>query len=360
MGSHHLRVILLNLVDHLSENDRERLRFYIGPDVPRIIRDDSSFAGILRLWESLFDQDKINEEDFTYLINALDEIHCRDAVKLLRGYFLFLINVLIFFVHLEHMRRMQTHGLKESLENLASIIPPTAPHITIEEILGDQDKDDKLALKSQSSKTTFDGIWLKPGNGKIPSDAVVGGQEGNKLVYIARSKLVNNCIIPGKLVEGTEKAIITHFGVHSSSNYEVLIRSNPEQEFKWSATRNAIVPEGALVAGKEEAVLVYVGRIHYNSTMILLGKHVVPDGTFYYAHDGHEINNDPSFNLDLTTFNFDDQLNSMDVYPTTFDEPFQEVIYINKQSLNFNTTIDIQEEQINQFVEIDEETNEDE
>ncbi|CAF4579726.1 unnamed protein product [Rotaria sp. Silwood1] len=261
MGSHHLRVILLNLVDHLSENDRERLRFYIGPDVPRIIRDDSSFAGILRLWESLFDQDKINEEDFTYLINALDEIHCRDAVKLLR----------------EHMRRMQAHGLKESLENLASIIPPTAPHITIEEILGDQDKDDKLALKSQSSKTTFDGIWLKPGNGKIPSDAVVGGQEGNKLVYIARSKLVNNCIIPGKLVEGTEKAIITHFGVHSSSNYEVLIRSNPEQEFKWSATRNAIVPEGALVAGKEEAVLVYVAsidtmsiKIFYTTILLLL------------------------------------------------------------------------------------------
>jgi hypothetical protein len=35
--------------------------------------------------ESLFDQDKINEGDFTFLINAFDEIRCTDAVKLLRG-----------------------------------------------------------------------------------------------------------------------------------------------------------------------------------------------------------------------------------------------------------------------------------
>jgi hypothetical protein len=38
--------------------------------------------------ESLIDQDKINEQDFTFLINAFDEIQCIDAAKLLRGFFL--------------------------------------------------------------------------------------------------------------------------------------------------------------------------------------------------------------------------------------------------------------------------------
>jgi hypothetical protein len=35
--------------------------------------------------ESLFDQDKINDDDFSFLIDAFDEIQCLDAVKLLRG-----------------------------------------------------------------------------------------------------------------------------------------------------------------------------------------------------------------------------------------------------------------------------------
>jgi hypothetical protein len=49
-------------------------------------------------YESLFDQDKINEEDFTFLINAFDEIQCLDAVKLLRGNCCFRIHVLLYFL----------------------------------------------------------------------------------------------------------------------------------------------------------------------------------------------------------------------------------------------------------------------
>jgi hypothetical protein len=85
MDSHHLRAILLKLQDRLSDDDRKRLHFYLGNDVPRRIRDDPSLGGTLCLLESLFDQDKINEQDFDYLISAFDEIQCLDAVKLLRG-----------------------------------------------------------------------------------------------------------------------------------------------------------------------------------------------------------------------------------------------------------------------------------
>jgi hypothetical protein len=91
MDNHHLRAIILKLQDRLSDNDRKRLHFFLGNDVPRRIRDDPTLGGTLSLMESLFDQDKINEGDFTFLINAFDEIQCTDAVKLLRGKLLLII-----------------------------------------------------------------------------------------------------------------------------------------------------------------------------------------------------------------------------------------------------------------------------
>jgi hypothetical protein len=85
MNNHQLRAIILSLQDRLSDNDRKRLHFFLGNDVPRRIRDDPTLGGTLSLMEALFDQDKINEKDFTFLINAFDEIQCIDAVKLLKG-----------------------------------------------------------------------------------------------------------------------------------------------------------------------------------------------------------------------------------------------------------------------------------
>jgi hypothetical protein len=96
MDNQHLRGIILKLENRLSDDDRKRLHFFLGNNVPRRIRDDPSLGGTLSLMESLFDQDKINEQDFTFLINAFDEIQCMDAVKLLRGKFLFRINLPLF------------------------------------------------------------------------------------------------------------------------------------------------------------------------------------------------------------------------------------------------------------------------
>ncbi len=98
MDNHHLRAIILKLQDRLSDNDWKRLHFFLGNDVPRRIRDDPTLGGTLSLMESLFDQDKINEGDFTFLINAFDEIRCTDAVKLLRGKPVLLIWITVCFV----------------------------------------------------------------------------------------------------------------------------------------------------------------------------------------------------------------------------------------------------------------------
>lgn len=85
MDTGRLRAIIIKLQGRLSSDDRKRLHFYLGNDIPRRIRDDPSLSGTLSLMDSLFDQDKIYERDIGYLINVFDEIQCLDAVKLLRG-----------------------------------------------------------------------------------------------------------------------------------------------------------------------------------------------------------------------------------------------------------------------------------
>ena len=85
MDSCHLRAIIIKIQDCLSDNDRKRLHFFFGNDVPRRIRDDPSLGGTLNLMESLLEQEKISEQDFTFLINAFEEINCLDAVKILKG-----------------------------------------------------------------------------------------------------------------------------------------------------------------------------------------------------------------------------------------------------------------------------------
>ena len=85
MDNYQCRSILLKLQDRLSDDDRKRLHFFLGNDVPRRIRDDPSLTGTLSLIESLFDQDKISEQDFTFLIKTFNEIQCKDAAQLLRS-----------------------------------------------------------------------------------------------------------------------------------------------------------------------------------------------------------------------------------------------------------------------------------
>lgn len=89
MDSYRLRSIIIKLQDNLSDDDRKCLHFFLGPDIPRRIRDDPSLGGTLSLMEVLFDQDKINGQDFTFLIDAFDENRCYDAAKTLQGYLLY-------------------------------------------------------------------------------------------------------------------------------------------------------------------------------------------------------------------------------------------------------------------------------
>jgi hypothetical protein len=89
------RALLIKLQDCLTDNDRRRLHFIVGDTIPRQLRDDPTLGGTLNLLESLFDQAKINEQDFDYLIHAFNEIHCYQAVKRLQGLILILSELIV-------------------------------------------------------------------------------------------------------------------------------------------------------------------------------------------------------------------------------------------------------------------------
>jgi hypothetical protein len=79
------RALLLRIQELLSDNDRHRLHFLLGEDVPRYLRDDLSLGGTLRLLDSLFEKTFISDQDCDYLIEAFKKIQCYDAAKRLQG-----------------------------------------------------------------------------------------------------------------------------------------------------------------------------------------------------------------------------------------------------------------------------------
>jgi hypothetical protein len=155
MNNRRLRALIVRLQDRLSEDDRKRLHFFLGNDVPRRIRDDPSLGGTLSLMESLFDQDKISDEDFTFLIHAFDEIQCLDAVRLLRGKFLSYKDfVLQVYIDLEHMQQIQTNGINDSVQSLSILMPPL-----LDNLLNDQE-DDKINTQVRKFQFSMKYIYI--------------------------------------------------------------------------------------------------------------------------------------------------------------------------------------------------------
>ena len=148
MNNQDLRGIIIKLQDHLTDEDRQRLHFFLGNDVPRRIRDEPTLSGTLSLMESLFDQDKINEQDFTFLIHAFEQIRCIDAVKLLRGKEILFSRNLFDFL-LEHMRRMQSNNVHQQEQSLATIMSYNKDQFNRD------DEEDRIALPNSEWKILF-------------------------------------------------------------------------------------------------------------------------------------------------------------------------------------------------------------
>jgi hypothetical protein len=141
-------------------------------------------------------------------------------------------------------------------------------------------------LSSGPFGKTYDGVWVEAEDGKIPPDAVVGGQENNRRVYVVRFRTLEGNMVPGKLVEGNKIAECEYRGVRTSSTYHVLTNPDQKRKFKWVSTNGNNVPEGAFLAGREEQTNLYVGRSLNSSSLTFLGKYHAPHGRLYFTHEG--------------------------------------------------------------------------
>ena len=140
MENRRSRAILVNIQDRLSNEDRARLHFYLKNDASRTTVDDLTLIGTLRLMDALFDQDKINDTNFTFLIDAFTQIRCFDAAETLKSRFHLMKTSLIYSFHLEYQHHMLSTGSSQATLSLASIIPPKSSSI-IENILEDNQHD---------------------------------------------------------------------------------------------------------------------------------------------------------------------------------------------------------------------------
>ncbi|CAF0802472.1 unnamed protein product [Adineta ricciae] len=138
MDHYRLRSVLLKLDNRLSSEDRQRFHFFLGDDVPRRVRDDATLHGTLAVIDCLFDQDKINERDFTYLIDAFEEIECFNAAHLLR----------------EYQQELQLQGLNQSARSLGSILLPKTRQI-LPDLLDDQERDNAIEETDEITLNKF-------------------------------------------------------------------------------------------------------------------------------------------------------------------------------------------------------------
>ena len=81
----HFRAVLIDILDRLSTSDRKKLKFLLGDDIERCLRDDPTIGGTLDVFQQLLDRGKISDENFNFLIDAFQRIKCHQAAKSLKG-----------------------------------------------------------------------------------------------------------------------------------------------------------------------------------------------------------------------------------------------------------------------------------
>lgn len=81
----HFRAALVKIQESLSDDDRKKLHFLFGEDIPRVLRENSSLGGALETLQKLFDTLKISPSNYDYLVRALEVIQRPDCVQRLRG-----------------------------------------------------------------------------------------------------------------------------------------------------------------------------------------------------------------------------------------------------------------------------------
>ncbi|HEY9675367.1 MAG TPA: DUF3421 domain-containing protein [Waterburya sp.] len=102
-------------------------------------------------------------------------------------------------------------------------------------------------------------MWVPPpSSGKVPQDAVVGGQVSGQNLYVCRAEY-EGALHPGKLWKGNCNI---GFGGQEVvlNNYEVLIQASNS---RWQSPVNRRLPNGTVVGGQASGQNLYVCRAEY-------------------------------------------------------------------------------------------------
>ena len=81
-----MRIVIIELLQQLSDDDRKCLHLYFSHLVSRRMQDDLSSSGTLSGIESLSHQVSNDQMNLTFLTDALASIEHIDVANRLRGY----------------------------------------------------------------------------------------------------------------------------------------------------------------------------------------------------------------------------------------------------------------------------------
>lgn len=134
------RAVLLKIEDLLSSDDRMKLHFLFGENIPRVLRENGSLEESIRVLQTLFERMKISSENFEYLLAGLRAIQRFDCVKQLEGKDFFRCCSEVFRCFEEYKRMMLPMKILTKPEQVAEpVIEPTAQAI-LNELLNASDE----------------------------------------------------------------------------------------------------------------------------------------------------------------------------------------------------------------------------
>ncbi|KAF7282145.1 hypothetical protein GWI33_003112 [Rhynchophorus ferrugineus] len=120
----------------------------------------------------------------------------------------------------------------------------------------------------------------------FPPSAVYGGHDSNgSAIYVGRI-LIQEDLVPAKVIPDRKCAYATFGGEEvSSSKYEVLC----EEKFEWVHASGGYVRSDAVIGGKTiSGEKLYIGRALYSES-ITIGKIQPSHQTCYISYEGKEI-----------------------------------------------------------------------
>ncbi|XP_046409155.1 uncharacterized protein LOC124174061 [Ischnura elegans] len=147
-----------------------------------------------------------------------------------------------------------------------------------------KEKDVKEYVPVSSELLSQSAVWKKVSGGVLPHDAVQGGDNPNRTLYVGRAYHEGE-LLPGKICREDEVCYVPLAGEeHAKTDYEVLTGNI----YEWIPYQTRASLVNAVPGGKtSDGTTLYIGRTMYENT-VTPGKVYPWTGLVYIGHGGLE------------------------------------------------------------------------